>query len=208
MDIHIKHPVLFKGLLILILVCSLIVTIVSLMPWLGQVDLNNLSEQPSVLPNPFLFLKIGPFVFIVMPLVYGALSDRLGRRRLLLGNMVLLMVASLGMACSKQTEFIPVLYTLQLVGASAGSVLGYAIISDLYDKQAAGHFLINIFPFLGIFWMIVIAVSMLIGIYYKAFEWHTWFLSLAGFAGIILLLSYKFLPETYILKKGSLFSWR
>jgi len=70
----------------------------------------------------------------------GPASDRYGRRRPLLGGLVLFVLASL--ACSLATSA-PMLASLRLfqgIGGAAGIVVGRAIVRDLYSGVAAARF--------------------------------------------------------------------
>ena len=68
-------------------------------------------------------------------LVYGPVSDRFGRRPVLIAGLALFLVGTVlcGLAWS-----LPVLIvgrTLQALGGCAGMVLGRAIVRDLYDRE-------------------------------------------------------------------------
>jgi len=84
-------------------------------------------------------LTLGVFLagFGAMQLVLGPLSDRIGRRPVLLGGLIAFTVGGLG--CTLATG-LPMLIGLRLIqggGAAAGSVTAFAIVRDLFDGPAA-----------------------------------------------------------------------
>jgi DHA1 family bicyclomycin/chloramphenicol resistance-like MFS transporter len=70
-------------------------------------------------------------------LVMGPLSDRLGRRPVVLMGLTLAAVASVAAIAATSVEALIVARIAQAVGASAGVVVGRAIIRDLYDRDRA-----------------------------------------------------------------------
>ena len=74
-------------------------------------------------------------------LVYGPLADRFGRRRPLIGGLVLFIAASLGCALSRSLDALIAFRLLQAFGGAAGPVLARAIVRDLYDRDRAARVL-------------------------------------------------------------------
>lgn len=70
-------------------------------------------------------------------LVMGPLSDRFGRRPVVLGGLTLAMVSSLAALAATSIEALIVARVVQAIGASTGVVVGRAIIRDLYDRDRA-----------------------------------------------------------------------
>ena len=70
-------------------------------------------------------------------LVMGPLSDRLGRRPVVLMGLTLAAVSSVAALAATSVQALIVARILQAVGASAGVVVGRAIIRDLYDRDRA-----------------------------------------------------------------------
>lgn len=68
-------------------------------------------------------------------LVYGPLSDRHGRRPVLLWGMALFLVGSLICTFAPSIEALMLGRMLQAIGGCAGLVLGRAIVRDLYDRD-------------------------------------------------------------------------
>jgi DHA1 family bicyclomycin/chloramphenicol resistance-like MFS transporter len=70
-------------------------------------------------------------------LVMGPLSDRFGRRPVVLAGLTLAAVSSVAAIAATNLEALIVARTIQAVGASTGVVVGRAIIRDLYDRDRA-----------------------------------------------------------------------
>lgn len=83
--------------------------------------------------------------------VYGPLSDRFGRRPVLVGGLILYTLAGLLAALAPSVEVLIVARLLQALGGCAGLVLGRAIVRDTSEaKQAAQRLaLLNLMVTIG-----------------------------------------------------------
>src|SRR4051794_5043621 len=72
-------------------------------------------------------------------LVYGPLSDRFGRRPVLIAGLALFLFGTLLCGLAPSLEFLVAGRVLQGVGACAGVVLARAIIRDVYEREAAAR---------------------------------------------------------------------
>lgn len=81
----------------------------------------------------------------VSQLLMGILTDRYGRKPLLLLGMGLYALASLGCAGSSSLSMLLIFRLLQALGASSGLVIGRAIIGDLFKPSEAGKILLQFF---------------------------------------------------------------
>ncbi len=68
-------------------------------------------------------------------LAYGPLSDRFGRRPVLLVGLAAFVAGSLGCALAPSIELLIGARVVQSVGGAAGMVLARAIVRDLYDRE-------------------------------------------------------------------------
>ncbi len=85
-----------------------------------------------------LILSINFFGLCISGLFAGPLSDSFGRRRILLGGLLLFVLGSLG--CTLVDQFMPMLFfrLLQGIGASVPMVIGAATFLDKYSAEKAG----------------------------------------------------------------------
>src|SRR5262249_20623869 len=74
-------------------------------------------------------------------LVYGPLSDRFGRRPVLLGGLVIYAGASIACAAAPSVPVLIGLRFLQATGACAGPVICRAIVRDVHGREGAARVL-------------------------------------------------------------------
>jgi DHA1 family bicyclomycin/chloramphenicol resistance-like MFS transporter len=84
-----------------------------------------------------LTLSLYLFGLAVSQLVMGPLSDRFGRRPVVLAGLTLAVVSSVAALAATSIEALVVARIVQAVGVSTGVVVGRAIIRDLYDRDHA-----------------------------------------------------------------------
>jgi DHA1 family bicyclomycin/chloramphenicol resistance-like MFS transporter len=77
----------------------------------------------------------------VCQLFYGPLSDRYGRRPLLLGGLGLFVIASIAAALATSIEMLIAARLIQAIGGASGLVLSRAIVRDLFEREKAASVL-------------------------------------------------------------------
>jgi MFS transporter, DHA1 family, multidrug resistance protein len=82
-----------------------------------------------------LALSLSILANAVANLAYGPVSDRLGRRPVLLVGLAAFVAGSLGCALASSIELLVVARIVQSIGGAAGMVLARAIVRDLYDRE-------------------------------------------------------------------------
>lgn len=131
-------------------------------------------------------------------LLYGPLSDRFGRRPLLLSGISLYVAASLGCALASSAEYLVFYRFLQALGGAAASVLARAIVRDLFPLAAAARVL----SLMHLVTMFAALVAPLAGSYLILLAgWRSLFLVLMLFAGCCLILVIFTMPETHPLER-------
>ena len=126
-------------------------------------------------------------------LIYGPLSDRYGRRPVLMFGASVYTIMGLACAFAPGVDELIVLRLFHGLGVCSGSVIARAITRDVFGQQGAARAMswvslgINIAP----------AVAPVLGGYLTAlFGWQSIFFVLAGFGGIVLLVVVFGLKET------------
>ena len=77
-------------------------------------------------------------------LLYGPLSDRYGRRPMLLAGMSLFVFASIACALATSIEILIACRVLQALGGGAGIVLARAMVRDVYGRERAASVLLSL----------------------------------------------------------------
>lgn len=120
-------------------------------------------------------------------IISGALSDRFGRRPILLGGIGISVVAGLGCTFAPTIEWLIGLRLLQGFGGAAGMVLGRAIVRDMFDREralkamSAISAIISIVPMAGppitgimmqwLSWRVIYGIITLIGLTLGVMTW-------------------------------------
>ncbi|MFZ1950819.1 MAG: multidrug effflux MFS transporter [Pseudolabrys sp.] len=131
--------------------------------------------------------------FAIGQIFYGPVSDRHGRKPVLLAAIALYCVASLVCALSTSIEMLIVARAFQALGGSGGIVLTRAIVRDIYSGARAGRELSLIASVMALAPVLAPIVG---GVLQTGFGWRAVFLTLvaAGLAGVIVV--WMLLPET------------
>ena len=129
----------------------------------------------------------------ISQLVLGPLSDRFGRRPVMLAGLALAVLASFAALAATSITGLVVARTAQAFGATTGVVIGRAIIRDLYDRDRAASMI-------GWVTMAMVVAPMIApligGALDTAFGWPAIFVCIGLFAAAILAWAAVELPET------------
>ena len=146
-------------------------------------------------------LSISAFLLVsaVLQLIMGPLSDRYGRRPVLLVGLVVFVIASLGCALSQDVWAFLGFRMLQ-GGVVSGMVLGRAIVRDVYARQEAAKRIAQIGAAMALAPLIAPLVG---GILDSLFGWRSVFYLLALSGAAVFVLCWADLGETNQLKQAS-----
>ena len=143
--------------------------------------------------------------FAVGQILYGPISDRFGRKPVLLAALTLFGVASAVCAVTGSIEHLIALRLVQALGGAGSVVLGQAIVRDLYSGVRAGRELSVMGSIMGV---APIIAPLIGGVLQTAFGWHASFVVLMLFALIAGSTVARFLPETLQQRAPGPFSLR
>ncbi|HTI16366.1 MAG TPA: Bcr/CflA family multidrug efflux MFS transporter [Trinickia sp.] len=132
--------------------------------------------------------------FSVGMLLYGPLSDRFGRRPVLLGGLALFMLASFACSVANSIALLVGMRFVQALGAGAASVMARAIARDVHRPQDASRVLsmIALVTSLGpLFAPLIGGQLLLVG------GWRTIFVLLAIVGAICSVLAFTRLRESW-----------
>jgi DHA1 family bicyclomycin/chloramphenicol resistance-like MFS transporter len=129
----------------------------------------------------------------VAQLVLGPLSDRFGRRPVVLGGLALATAGSLAGIAAPSIEWLILSRIVQALGASTGIVIGRAIIRDLYERERAASMIGLVTTVMVIAPMFAPAIG---GLLDTMFGWQSIFVFLSVFNALVLLWAIGTLPET------------
>lgn len=126
-------------------------------------------------------------------LAFGPLSDRFGRRPVLLAGMSLFTLASVVTVVAPDPAIMIGARILQALGGCSGLVLGRAAVRDsATPERAAGQLAL-----LTLTMSMVPAIAPAVGGFITAFvHWRASYVLLAAFGGLTLLMTFLILPET------------
>jgi MFS transporter, DHA1 family, multidrug resistance protein len=133
-------------------------------------------------------------------LLYGPISDRLGRRPVLLAGLALFTFAGIATAIAPGAFTLVISRVLQSIGACAGLVLGRAIVRDSATPDRAAAQL----AMLTLVMSAAPAIAPVLGGYATAWwGWRAAFALLAVVGAVTLLLAVLLLPETNRVQSGT-----
>jgi MFS transporter, DHA1 family, multidrug resistance protein len=131
--------------------------------------------------------------FAVGQILYGPLSDRHGRKPVLLGALMLYCVASLACALAPSIELLITARAFQALGGCGGIVLARAIVRDLYSGDRAGRELSLIGAVMA---LAPVFAPIIGGVLQTAFGWRSTFFTLVCAGGVGVAVVWLLLPET------------
>ncbi|MFK7890460.1 MAG: multidrug effflux MFS transporter [Granulosicoccus sp.] len=140
-----------------------------------------------------LTISLNMLAFGLAQLLHGPLSDRYGRKPVILVSLFAVTVLCLACAAAQSIEQLIVARILLGIAAAAEAVVGLAIIKDLYNEEEQ----VRALALLGMVIAITPAAAPVLGGYvHVAFGWQANFHIISALALLALLAVARFLPES------------
>jgi MFS transporter, DHA1 family, multidrug resistance protein len=149
-----------------------------------------LAASPAQVQLTISFYLVG---FAVGQIVYGPLSDRHGRKPILVAALGVFSAASLACAFVWSIELLLIARLFQALGGAGAVVLARAIVRDLYSEARAGREFSLMGAVMGLAPIIAPLVGSLLQI---AFGWRAIFVALFAIGSAAAAVVWFLLPET------------
>jgi DHA1 family bicyclomycin/chloramphenicol resistance-like MFS transporter len=133
------------------------------------------------------------FCFAIGQIVYGPISDHIGRKPVLLTALSLYVAVCFGCVFAASIEMLIALRGLQALGVAAAPVLARAMVRDLYHGVRAGRELARMGSITA---LAPVVAPSLGGILQATFGWRASFLAMAMLGLAAMVLVTRLLPET------------
>jgi DHA1 family bicyclomycin/chloramphenicol resistance-like MFS transporter len=132
--------------------------------------------------------------YALMSVVHGPLSDAIGRRKVILGGLVVFAFASAGCALSRELSTLLMFRALQGLSAGVGLIVGRAVIRDVLHGDDAQRLMSQVSMIFGI----APAIAPVIGGWILGWQaWPVIFWFLVLFALVLIAATWLALPETH-----------
>jgi MFS transporter, DHA1 family, multidrug resistance protein len=142
-----------------------------------------------------LTLSLSMLSIAIATLVYGPLSDKFGRKPVLMGGMLVTLIGSIFCMLAPTIEMLIISRVIQAFGGAVGLVVARAIVRDVYGPADSARIIATLV-------MVMVVIPMLSpalgGELMVRFDWHAVFVFIAGLSALLMLVLTLRLPETLL----------
>jgi DHA1 family bicyclomycin/chloramphenicol resistance-like MFS transporter len=131
--------------------------------------------------------------FSVGQIIYGPISDALGRKPLLVASFALFVIATIACAIATSVETLIVARAIQAFGGAGPIILARTMVRDLYEGPRAGREMSMMGSIMGV---TPIIAPVLGGFLQVGFGWRSIFAAMAAGGLVLALLAVFLVPET------------
>lgn len=131
--------------------------------------------------------------YAVVQLIYGPLSDRHGRRTVLVGALIIFIAGSALCAAASSLGWFAVARALQGIGAGSGPTMARAILRDRHGAERSIRILSYVMAAFGV---IAVIAPMIGGVLVAEIGWRAVFVFAALYGAVCLALVWFRLDET------------
>lgn len=156
------------------------------LPLLAQALSAPVSAAQLTLTTYFVGLAVGQ-------LLWGPLSDRFGRKPVLLAGLGIMLVASLAASAAESVSAVAAARLLQGFAMSSGAVVVRSIVRDLHAHEQAARLLSSVTI---VFSVLPIAAPLAGAQLAAAGGWEAVLQAMAAVAGVLIFATWAMLPET------------
>ena len=132
--------------------------------------------------------------FACFALIHGPLSDALGRRRVVIGGLILYTIGSVGCWLAPNFGVLLGFRVLQGIAAGIGPTVARAVVRDLFDGANAQRLMSNM---MLVFSIAPAAAPIIGGWVHVAFGWRSVFGMLVVLGAVLAVVTTLMLPETH-----------
>lgn len=131
--------------------------------------------------------------FSIMMLWHGAISDALGRRRVIIASLCVFLIASVICVLAPNVHVLIIGRVLQGLSAGGGVIVGRAVVRDVLDGPAAQRMMAHV----AMVFAVAPAVAPILGGFLtETLGWRSLFVFMILLAASQLFMTWRFLPET------------
>ncbi|SFT61597.1 drug resistance transporter, Bcr/CflA subfamily [Kosakonia arachidis] len=151
----------------------------------------DLQTSPAIVSATLSLFLAG---FAVAQLVWGPLSDRYGRRPILLSGLAIFALGCLGTLWVRDASLLLVLRFVQAIGVCAATVSWQALVTDNYPTHRVNRIFATIMPLVGL----TPALAPLLGAWMLAhFSWQAIFATLLAITLVLMVPAWRLKTPTW-----------